>query len=634
MILIIYAHPYPHHSHANKRMLEQARTLEGVEIRSLYQLYPDFNIDIAAEQEALSRADLIVWQHPMQWYSIPPLLKLWIDKVLSHGWAYGHGGTALHGKHLLWAVTTGGGESHFEIGAHPGFDVLSQPLQATAIYCGLNWLPPFAMQAMNERNLMVTQMGRSAFAVLLFQDIAAIPLVAMIPLLATSSASTTMGAFALSALKVAGALVLVVLLGRYVTRPALRFVARSGLREVFSAVALFLVFGFGLLLEEVGLSMAMGAFLAGVLLASSEYRHALESDIEPFKGLLLGLFFIGVGMSIDFGTLLENPLRIVILLLGFLIIKIAMLWLIARPLQVPNKQRRWFAVLLGQGSEFAFVVFGAAQMANVLEPEWAKSLTLAVALSMAATPILLVILNRLEQSSTEEAREADEIDEEQPRVIIAGFGRFGQITGRLLLSSGVKIVVLDHDPDHIETLRKFGMKVFYGDATRMDLLESAGAAKAEVLINAIDDPQTNLQLTEMVKEHFPHLQIIARARDVDHYIRLRQAGVEKPERETFEGALKTGRLALESLGLGPYEARERADVFRRFNIQMVEEMAMVENDTKARAAVYKRTSAMLSEIITEDREHLSLIQRHGWQGTEEGKHTGNMADEPETKPSS
>ena len=288
-----------------------------------------------------------------------------------------------------------------------------------------------AMQAMNERNLMVTQMGRSAFAVLLFQDIAAIPLVAMIPLLATSSASTTMGAFALSALKVAGALVLVVL----------RFVARSGLREVFSAVALFLVFGFGLLLEEVGLSMAMGAFLAGVLLASSEYRHALESDIEPFKGLLLGLFFIGVGMSIDFGTLLENPLRIVILLLGFLIIKIAMLWLIARPLQVPNKQRRWFAVLLGQGSEFAFVVFGAAQMANVLEPEWAKSLTLAVALSMAATPILLVILNRLEQSSTEEAREADEIDEEQPRVIIAGFGRFGQITGRLLLSSGVKMVV-------------------------------------------------------------------------------------------------------------------------------------------------------------------------------------------------
>ncbi len=489
-----------------------------------------------------------------------------------------------------------------------------------------------AMQAMNERNLMVSQMGRSAFAVLLFQDIAAIPLVAMIPLLAASGGATTLGAFALSALKVVAALAIVVLIGRYVARPALRFVARSGLREVFSAVALFLVFGFGLLLEEAGLSMAMGAFLAGVLLASSEYRHALESDIEPFKGLLLGLFFIGVGMSIDFGTLVTHPLRIIILLVGFLVIKTLMLWLIARPLKVPSRQRRWFAVLLGQGSEFAFVVFGTAQSASVLDPEWAKALTLAVALSMAATPLLLVLLTRLDNKTTGQQQEADEIDEEQPRVIIAGFGRFGQIAGRLLLSSGVKMVVLDHDPDHIETLRKFGMKVFYGDATRVDLLESAGAGKAEVLINAIDDPKANLQLTELAKEHFPHLQIVARARDVDHFIRLRQAGVERPERETFEGALRTGRLALESLGLGEYEARERADLFRRYNSDMIEEMAQGEDDTQARAAVFKRTSAMLTEIITEDRAHLSHIQRHGWQGTEEGKHSGDASDEPQVKP--
>ncbi len=489
-----------------------------------------------------------------------------------------------------------------------------------------------AMQAMNERNLMVSQMGRSAFAVLLFQDIAAIPLVAMIPLMAASGEAITLVSFTLSAIKVVVALALVVLIGRYVARPALRFVARSGLREVFSAVALFLVFGFGLLLEEAGLSMAMGAFLAGVLLASSEYRHALESDIEPIKGLLLGLFFIGVGMSIDFGTLISHPLRIAILLVGFLVIKMLTLWLIARPLNVPARQRRWFAVLLGQGSEFAFVVFGAAQMANVLDPEWAKALTLAVALSMAVTPLLLVLLTRLESSSEDNSREADEIDEEQPRVIVAGFGRFGQIAGRLLLSSGVKMVVLDHDPDHIETLRKFGMKVFYGDATRVDLLASAGAAKAEVFINAIDDPKANLQLTELVKEHFPHLQIIARARDVDHYIRLRQAGVERPERETFEGALMLGRLALEELGLGQYEAKERADLFRRYNTQMVDEMAAGENDTQSRADVYKRTSAMLTEIITEDRAHLSLIQRHGWQGTEEGKHTGDSADEPPVKP--
>ncbi|MFB0710866.1 glutathione-regulated potassium-efflux system protein KefC [Buttiauxella noackiae] len=488
-----------------------------------------------------------------------------------------------------------------------------------------------AMQAMNERNLTVSQMGRSAFAVLLFQDIAAIPLVAMIPLLASSGATTTLAAFSISALKVVGALAIVVLLGRYVTRPLLRFVARSGLREVFSAMALFMVFGFGLLLEEAGLSMAMGAFLAGVLLASSEYRHALESDIEPFKGLLLGLFFIGVGMSIDFGTLLENPLRIIALLFGFLAIKIITLWIVAKPLNVPRKQRRWFAVLLGQGSEFAFVIFGTARMAEVLDDSWAKSLTLAVALSMAATPLLLVILNRLEKSGKEQAREADEIDEEQPRVIIAGFGRFGQIAGRLLLTSGVKMVVLDHDPDHIETLRKFGTKVFYGDATRVDLLESAGAAKAEVLINAIDDPDANMQLAELVKEHFPHLKVIARARDLDHFIRLRQLGVEQPERETFEGALKVGRRALEGLGVGSYEARERADHFRRFNTQMVEEMVPAP-DWSARADVLKRTSAMLTEVINEDRIHLNVIQRHGWQGTEEGLHSGKLADEPPVKP--
>ena len=488
-----------------------------------------------------------------------------------------------------------------------------------------------AMQAMNERNLTLSQMGRSAFAVLLFQDIAAIPLVAMIPLLATSGATTTFAAFSISALKVVGALAIVVLLGRYVTRPLLRFVARSGLREVFSAMALFMVFGFGLLLEEAGLSMAMGAFLAGVLLASSEYRHALESDIEPFKGLLLGLFFIGVGMSIDFGTLLENPLRIVALLFGFLAIKIITLWLVAKPLNVPRKQRRWFAVLLGQGSEFAFVIFGTARMAEVLDDSWAKSLTLAVALSMAATPLLLVLLNRLEKSGKEQAREADEIDEEQPRVIIAGFGRFGQIAGRLLLTSGVKMVVLDHDPDHIETLRKFGTKVFYGDATRVDLLESAGAAKAEVLINAIDDPDANMQLAELVKEHFPHLKVIARARDLDHFIRLRQLGVDQPERETFEGSLKVGRRALEFLGVGSYEARERADHFRRYNMQMVEEMVPAA-DWSARADVLKRTSAMLTEVINEDRAHLNVIQRHGWQGTEEGLHSGKLADEPPVKP--
>ncbi|MDN5680443.1 MAG: glutathione-regulated potassium-efflux system protein KefC [Ewingella sp.] len=476
-----------------------------------------------------------------------------------------------------------------------------------------------AMQAMSERSLTTSPIGRSAFAVLLFQDIAAIPLVAMIPLLASTGEATTLASFGLSAAKVIGALAAVILLGRYVARPLLHFVARSGMREVFSAVALFLVFGFGILLETAGLSMAMGAFLAGVMLASSEYRHALESDIQPFKGLLLGLFFIGVGMSIDFGTLVHQPLLIATLLVGFMLLKAALLWLIGPMLGVPKRQRGLFAILIGQGSEFAFVIFSTAQMAGVLPVEWAKALTLAVALSMAVTPLLLVLASRLERNAPKDNRPDDTIDDENATVIIAGFGRFGQIAGRLLLANNVHTVVLDHDPDHIETLRKFGTKVFYGDATRVDLLESAGAGQAKVLINAIDDVEANLQLTELAKEHFPNLKIIARARDVDHWYQLRRLGVEAPERELFEGSLRVGRETLEFLGLDAYEAREKADLFRRYNLKMLE--ATIENyeDTEFRVASMQRAKDMLTDAIEQDQKRLASGQQQGWRGSIDGK---------------
>lgn len=476
-----------------------------------------------------------------------------------------------------------------------------------------------AMQAMSERSLTPSPIGRSAFAVLLFQDIAAIPLVAMIPLLASTGEATTLANFGASAAKVAGALAVVILLGRYVTRPLLHFVARSGMREVFSAVALFLVFGFGILLEMAGLSMAMGAFLAGVMLASSEYRHALESDIQPFKGLLLGLFFIGVGMSIDFGTLIHQPLLIATLLAGFMALKAVLLWLVAPWLGVPKKQRGLFAILIGQGSEFAFVIFSAAQIAGVLPVEWAKALTLAVALSMAITPLLLVLAARLERNAPQDDRPQDIIDDENASVIIAGFGRFGQIAGRLLLANNVHTVVLDHDPDHIETLRKFGTKVFYGDATRVDLLESAGAAHAKVLINAIDDVDANLQLTALAKEHFPHLKIIARARDLDHWYQLRRLGVEAPEREVFEGSLRVGREALELLGLDAYEAREKADLFRHYNLRILEATLANYEDTEFRIASMQRAKDMLINAMEQDQERLASGQEHGWRGSIDGK---------------
>ncbi len=475
-----------------------------------------------------------------------------------------------------------------------------------------------AMQAMSERSLTPTPIGRSAFAALLFQDIAAIPLVAMIPLLASTGESTTLLSFGLSAAKVVGALAIVILLGRYVARPVLHFVARSNMREVFSAVALFLVFGFGILLEMAGLSMAMGAFLAGVMLASSEYRHALESDIQPFKGLLLGLFFIGVGMSIDFGTLIHHPLLIAGLLVGFMALKAALLWIIAPILSVPKRQRGMFAILLGQGSEFAFVIFSAAQLAGVLPEEWAKSLTLAVALSMAVTPVLLVVAGRLERNAPKDDRPQDIIDDEHASVIIAGFGRFGQIAGRLLLANNVHTVVLDNDPDHIETLRKFGTKVFYGDATRVDLLESAGAAQAKVLINAIDDVEANLELTRLAKENFPNLKIIARARDVDHWYQLRQLGVEAPERELFEGSLRAGRETLELLGLDPYEAREKAEQFKFFNLKMLEATLANYEDTEFRLAGLARARDMLTAAIEQDQQRLGE-QQQSWRGSIDGK---------------
>ncbi|MBT2339328.1 MULTISPECIES: glutathione-regulated potassium-efflux system protein KefC [Pseudomonas] len=498
---------------------------------------------------------------------------------------------------------------------------------AIASFCallGLNWTAALlvgltlslsstaiAMQAMSERNLTATAVGRSSFAVLLFQDIAAIPLVAMIPLLAAHGGTPSGADLALSIGKIVAAISIVVLLGRYVSRPVLRFVAKSGLREIFSAVALFLVFGFGFLLEEAGLSMAMGAFLAGVLLASSEYRHALESDIEPFKGLLLGLFFIGVGMSIDFGTLINAPLKVMTLTLGFILIKLLVIKSIGRLLNVPAGQRSWQAVLLGQGSEFAFVVFGAATVAGILTDQWGKSLTLAVALSMCLTPLLILLLDRLESSSKKDRRESDLVDQQNPRVIIAGFGRFGQIAGRLLMSCGVEVVVLDHDPDNIETLRKFGVKVFYGDATRLDLLEAAGAGQAVVLINAIDDQEDNLKLTRLAKEHFPGLKLVVRARDMAHIIALRQLGVDASERETFESALSLGRSALLQMGVGSYEARERADQFRRLNLQMLDEIvAHPADDLVFRHKAYLRANALLEEMFNEDRARPA----HGWAG--------------------
>jgi glutathione-regulated potassium-efflux system ancillary protein KefC len=496
-------------------------------------------------------------------------------------------------------------------------------LAAGAMVFGLDWKAALiaglalalsstaiAVATMTERNFLPTPTGRAGFAVLLFQDIAAIPLLAVIPLLA-ANATASSNPFWLDALKAFGAIAGVIIIGRYLTRPALRIIAAADLREVFTAFALLLVIGISQLMTLAGLSMALGAFLAGVLLASSEYRHALESDIEPFKGLLLGLFFISVGMSIDFGLLKSQPLLVVALVCGFLIVKLLTLWLVARIIGVTSKQRWLFAVLLSQGGEFAFVVFAAAKTAGVLSDEWTALLIMAVALSMATTPLLLLLHDKVIAHQAEEKREDDTIDETST-VIIAGFGRFGQIVGRLLLANGIKPVVLDHDPDQIEMLAKFGYKIFYGDATRLDLLEAAGAKDATLLINAIDDMDDSIALTQRVREHFPDLKIIARARNVSHYIELHKLGVEIIERETFEAALKAGRHALEVIGMDRYRAREIADVFRRHNIVSMHRLMPVFDDDERLSSGAKAGREELEQQLSEDRIKFDEEHGKGW----------------------
>jgi glutathione-regulated potassium-efflux system ancillary protein KefC len=387
----------------------------------------------------------------------------------------------------------------------------------------------------------------------------------------------------------------------------LRAIASTNLREMFTAVALMLVLGIAHLMSLVGLSMGLGAFLAGILLANSEYRHALESDIEPFKGLLLGLFFISVGMGIDFGLLTREPGMVSTLLIGFMVLKPLTLYVVARFIGIHQRQRWLFAILLTQGSEFAFVLFAVTQTAGILDARWSGLLMMTVALSMATTPLLLLAYDwwttRKECKTGEEGkRAADVIDEKEARVIIAGYGRFGQIVGRLLLANGVKVVVLEHDPDQVDALRRFGNKVFYGDAVRLDLLAAAGAREATLLVNAIDDVDDNLKLVDLVRENFPSLKVMARARNVSHYIELRKRGVEVAERETFESALRMGRSALEALGVDRFRARDMAHQFRQHNIRVTESMVDVMDDEQKIISTAQAGREELEEQMARDRE--------------------------------
>jgi glutathione-regulated potassium-efflux system ancillary protein KefC len=367
-------------------------------------------------------------------------------------------------------------------------------------------------------------------------------------------------------------------------------------------------------MQLVGLSMALGAFLAGVLLAESEYRRELETDIEPFKGLLLGLFFIAVGMSIDFGVLLKSPGLMAAVVAGFLAIKGVVIYLLARRMGVPVQERPVFTLLLAQGGEFAFVVFQAAAGAHALPEAMSSLLIGAVAVSMLLSPLLLVAIDRflLPRWANCNVPQLEEIHEQQHApIIIAGFGRYGQIIGRMLGAQGISATVLDHDADMIEAARSFGYKVFYGDASRLDLLRTAGAETAKVLVIAVDDTEQSLAIVDLAREHFPHLELVARARDVTHWNELRDRGVTRVEREVFESSLRSARTVLEVLGFPPHEARSHAMRFRRHNLQLFEQMYPHRKDRSKLIAVVKQGRAQLEEQMAQERAQRDQRQRAG-----------------------
>jgi monovalent cation:proton antiporter-2 (CPA2) family protein len=488
------------------------------------------------------------------------------------------------------------------------------------------------LQTLSEKGLMMTDGGQSSFAVLLFQDIAVIPMLAFLPLLAASASSHGTVSDGIQGaqhgttwvegipgwaetLVVLGAVSAIVLIGQFLVRPLFRWIASTRLRELFTAAALLLVIGIALLMTKVGLSPALGTFLAGVVLAESEYRHELESDIEPFKGLLLGVFFIAVGASIDFGLITTRPGLMAGLVGALLAVKFLVLFVLGRLFRMGLDQNLLFAFALAQGGEFAFVLFSFATQQGVIAGEVANPLVAVVALSMAVTPVLMVMNEKLLQPrfGTRERPEgeADEIDE-QNAAIIAGFGRVGSIVGRFLRANGVSTTVLEYDSDHVELLRRLGLKAFYGDASRYDLLRAAGMEKAKLIILAIDDHEKIVEMVETVRRHAPHLTILARATGRTQAYDLLDAGVDHVYRETFETSLQMGIDALSLLGLRSYHAHRVAKTFRMHDESALRELSKMRHDKKQYITVARQSILDLEQLLLSELEDTGVSRDAGW----------------------
>jgi glutathione-regulated potassium-efflux system ancillary protein KefC/glutathione-regulated potassium-efflux system protein KefB len=436
------------------------------------------------------------------------------------------------------------------------------------------------LQLLAERGQLTSHYGRSAFSILLFQDIAVLPALALLPLLVGAAAKHP-GPGGWLAVKFVAVLATAVIGGRYVLRPMLRIVAATRVAEAFTAAGLLVVIGTALLVSQVGLSLSLGAFLAGVLLADSEFRHELEADIEPFKGLLLGLFFITVGMSANLALVREKPLTLLGLILGFMLVKVGVLRGIGRLMGLPNTAGRGLAFSLPSGGEFAFVLFGLAAALGIMDTEISELLVLVVTGSMILSPLLLTIHDALFKKKESDGRPFDTPEELYPKVIIAGFGRFGQIVGRILSARQISFTALESSQTAVDFLRRFGNQVFYGDASRLELLRAAHAENAEVFVLAIDDVDASVRTAELIRKHFPHLKIFARARNRQHAFRLMDLDVRYTVRETLGSSLEMSGRVLETLGLSKSKALETV---RRFRVHdeatMAKQQAVKDDESK------------------------------------------------------
>jgi glutathione-regulated potassium-efflux system ancillary protein KefC/glutathione-regulated potassium-efflux system protein KefB len=464
------------------------------------------------------------------------------------------------------------------------------------------------LASLSERSQLASRHGREAFAILLFQDLAVIPLLALLPLLSGMVDHSGEGDHGwVAAAKGLAVIVAVVLGSRVVVRPVLKAVAQYGGREVFTAASLFLVVGAALLMTWIGLSMSLGAFLAGVLLADSEFRHELEADIEPFKGLLMGLFFIAIGMSANLGLLWQRPLAIVGMALALVAVKWLVMYVLSRLSGGENAPALRLAAALAQGGEFAFVLFSTAAGMDVIDAESAQVLNLVVTLSMLAAPLVFLAQDRAVDPWLEkrEAPQFDLIDGPGNPVIIAGFGRMGQVISRLLRVSGIPFTALEASYQQVDFVRRFGAKVYYGDASRLELLQAARAGEAKLLILAIDDVEASVRTAEVVRRHFPDLPIIARARNRNHYFHLRDLGIQNIFRETFPSSIDMARLALLRLGMSPAVAERAVGLFKRHDEEQLEAQYAVYNDEEALIQTTQQTADQLQDLFESDGIYLN-----------------------------